>query len=124
MRESLNIGFHLSFFGGVMRSELLYQADLITKLQKLFPMAFVLKMPPKEFQGIPDILILFRDRWAMLEVKRSSNSEIQPNQAYYIDVFNRMSFAAFIYPENEKQVLDDLQSAFGTYRKTCSIKSK
>jgi hypothetical protein len=91
--------------------EVAYQAKLIKRLQVLFPECFILKNPPSENQGIPDILILFRDRWAMLEVKVSTR--IQPNQIYFIDMFNEMSFAAFIHPQNEEQVLYDLQSAFG-----------
>lgn len=106
-----------------MRNEVVYQAGLIKKLQKLFPTGFILKNDPKENQGIPDILLLFEDRWAMLEVKLSATADIQPNQPYYVDMFNKMSFAAFIYPENEEQVLNDLQSAFGAKRETCATKS-
>jgi hypothetical protein len=106
-----------------MRSETIYQAHLIKKLQALFPTAFVLKNDPSETQGIPDLLLLFNDRWAMLEVKLSATADIQPNQPYYIKMFDEMSFAAFIYPENEKQVLDDLQSAFAASREACVSKS-
>lgn len=108
-----------------MRSvELRYQADLIKRLHERFPMAFLIKLPPKEYQGIPDLLLLFEDKWAMLEVKKSSDEPTRPNQPYYVDMFNKMSFAAFIYPENEKQVLDDLQSAFGAPREACLSKSQ
>lgn len=71
---------------------------------------------PRYVQGIPDILILYNDRWAMLEAKTDHEAPIQPNQEYYIDKFNQMSFASFIYPENEEDVLRDLQRAFGTSR--------
>lgn len=63
-------------------------------------------------QGIPDILILYRDRWAMLEVKVSSKARHRPNQEYYIQMFGDMSFGAFIYPENEMEIFSDLQRAF------------
>ena len=105
-----------------MASETIYQAGLMKKLHKLFPMAFIIRLPPREFQGIPDILLLFGDRWAMLEVKKSADEPTQPNQPYYVDMFNRMSFASFIYPENEEQVLNDLQSAFGASREACLSK--
>lgn len=93
--------------------EVAYQSKLIKRLQVMFPGCFILKNNPAEVQGIPDILILYGHRWAMLEVKFSMNASEQPNQYYYIDMFNDMSFAAFIHPQNEEQVLHDLQSTFG-----------
>jgi hypothetical protein len=63
-------------------------------------------------QGIPDLLILWHDRWALLEVKASMSSEKQPNQDHYIELFDEMSFAAYISPETEEEVLSALQQAF------------
>lgn len=103
-----------------MRSETIYQARLVETLQDMFPGCFILKNDPSENQGIPDVLILFEDQWAMLEVKRSATAPVQPNQRYYVDMFNRMSFAAFIYPEIEEQVLHDLQSTFRFDRQACA----
>lgn len=99
-----------------MRSETAYQRKLINKLQRLFPDCFIMRNPPSEVQGIPDVLILFGTNWAMLEVKRSLNEDIQPNQEYYINLFNDMAFASFICPETEEQVLNELQLAFGVTR--------
>ena len=93
--------------------EVVYQRKLIKKLQVMFPECFIMRNPPSENQGIPDILILYGNRWAMLEVKMSNTAHEQPNQYYYIDMFNQMSFAAFIHPQNEAQVLHDLQSTLG-----------
>ena len=76
----------------------------------------ILKNDSEYIQGIPDLLVLFRDRWAMLEVKASEDSPNQPNQEWYIARLNKMSFAAFIYPENEEEVLNDLQRAFESRR--------
>lgn len=90
-----------------------YQNDLITTITMRFPGAVVLKNDASRIQGIPDLLVLYRDRWAMLEVKISEMADVQPNQDWYIDLFNGMSFAAFIYPENEEEVLYALQQAFG-----------
>lgn len=96
-----------------MRSEAAYQARLIKKLQIIFPGCFIIKNDPAETQGLPDLLILFEDRWGMLEAKLSDTSPIQPNQTYYIQTFNEMSFASFISPETENEVLDELRRALG-----------
>lgn len=93
-----------------------YQAKLIKKLQKLFPGCIIQKNDPTYTQGIPDLVIFYGDRWAMLEVKVSANAEEQPNQDYYVQRLNEMSFAAFVHPDNETEVLDGLQHALGAGR--------
>lgn len=94
-------------------NEAVYQRKLIKKLQKLFPECMVLKNDPSEIQGIPDILILFGDKWIMLELKESVRAPNQPNQEYYVERLNNMSYAAFIYPENEEQVLEEIKNILG-----------
>lgn len=97
--------------------EIHYQNKLlIPTIYDCLPGSVVLQNDPKRVQGIPDLLVLWQDRWAMLEVKRSSTEDAEPNQEHYVDMFNAMSFAAFIFPENEHEVLDALQSAFGVKR--------
>jgi hypothetical protein len=98
------------------RGEAAYQRRLVGILQELFPGCYILKNDPAERQGVPDLLILYGPCWAMLEVKLSADAEVQPNQEYYVEMFGNMSFAAFIYPEVEEQVLYDLQHAFGSIR--------
>lgn len=98
-----------------------YQADLIKKLRELFPGCFILKNDTDYMQGVPDLLVLVGDRWAMLEVKRirpRSSADFEPNQEWYLEQLNDMSYAACIYPENEQEVLDDLQQAFRARRST------
>lgn len=93
-----------------------YQAKLIRKIKRLLPGCVVLKNDTDYMQGVPDLLILFGNRWAMLEVKTSKAARNQPNQTYYVEQLDRMSFAAFIYPSNEEYVLHDLQQALGACR--------
>jgi hypothetical protein len=96
-----------------------FKTKLINELEYLFPGSIILHLPSEEIQGIPDILILYNNTWAALEGKRNKNSSIRPNQKYYIDIMNKMSFASFIYPENKEEVLNELQQAFKLRRKTC-----
>jgi hypothetical protein len=89
-----------------------YQAVLIAKLKRIFPGCMVLKNDSGYRQGIPDLMVLFRDRWAMLEVKAYATAPLRPNQQYYVDWAAENSFGAFIYPENEEDILSALQEAF------------
>jgi len=93
-----------------------YQAKLIKKFRQVFPGCVILKNDSAYLQGVPDLLILWNDRWAMLEVKASRRFIPSANQEYYVDMLNEMSFASFIYPENENEVLDDLQYTFSARR--------
>jgi len=94
--------------------ESVYQNRVIKKIRKLLPGCVILKNDPEYIQGIPDLLVLYSDRWAMLEVKTSAHAPQQPNQGYYVDLFNEMSFSAFVYPENEEEVLNDLQRSLSS----------
>ena len=108
--------------GGVMR-ENKYQAYIIQKLYELFPGCEVLKNDSSYRQGIPDLVVFFGDKWATLEVKASRFATERPNQRYYVERMNEMSFSAFIYPENEEEVLNELQQAFRSRRKARVSKS-
>lgn len=88
-----------------------YQAELILRLKSKFPDIFILKNDPTYCQGIPDLLLIRLNKWAMLECKRSKNAPHRPNQDYYISLFNSMSYAAFIYPENEEVIMHELERA-------------
>lgn len=93
-----------------------FQAQLKKKLIERFPGCIVLKNDPNYIQGIPDLLLLWNDHWAMLECKVSANASHRPNQDYYVEKCDGMSYAAFIYPENEEEVLDEIQRSFTTRR--------
>ena len=78
----------------------------------MFPGCIIMKMDCNYIQGIPDFLVLYKDRWATLEFKRDSRAKKRPNQDYYVGLMNEMSFSRFIFPENKEEVLYDLQRAF------------
>ena len=89
-----------------------FQSKLIKELKKEFPGCMVLKNDPTYLQGVPDLLVLYKNKWCALEVKRSATAKYQPNQDYYVDKMNEMSHSAFIYPENKDQVMNDLRRIF------------
>ncbi len=86
-----------------------YQKDLKDKIKDLIPGCIVIKNDPTFQQGFPDLTVFYKNRYAVLEVKRSSTERHQPNQDYYVDMLNDWSYSAFIFPENEKEILDELQ---------------
>ena len=90
-----------------------FQANLIKKIKTLYPDCFVMKNDSSYMQGVPDLLILYKDKWATLECKKSANARHQPNQDYYVGKMNEMSFSRFIFPENEEEVLNELKHRFG-----------
>lgn len=89
-----------------------FQANLIKKLKRTYPDCFIMKNDSSYMQGVPDLLVLNKDKWATLECKKSANARHQPNQDYYVGKMNEMSFSRFIFPENEQEVLDDLKHYF------------
>ena len=95
-----------------------FQADLIKEIKKRFPGCEVLKNDSSYIQGIPDLTILYKDKWAILECKKSEEAVKQPNQEWYVNRFNKMSYASFIYPENKEEVLNELQRSFEPDRAT------
>jgi hypothetical protein len=89
-----------------------FQTSLIKELKMIFPGCMVIKLDSGYIQGIPDLLILYKDKWASLECKKRASAKKQPNQEYYVGLMNEMSFSRFICPENKEEVLYELQQAF------------
>lgn len=87
-----------------------FQDKLRKDLEEMFPGCMVFKMD--QIQGIPDLLVLYNDRWASLECKKSASAKKQPNQEYYVGRMNEMSFSRFISPENKEEVLNELFQTF------------
>lgn len=92
--------------------ENLFQAKLIKEIKQMFPDCVVMKNDSSYIQGIPDLLVLNGNSWAALECKKSLSASKQPNQEYYVDRMDKMSFARFICPENKDEVLEELYLYF------------
>ncbi len=95
-----------------------FKTELVAEIEDMFPGCIVVHLDPNEIQGIPDLLVLYENKWAALEGKKSANAPHRPNQDYYVNLMNKMSFASFIYPENKEEVLYELQQAFRIRRPT------
>ena len=93
-----------------------FQSDLIKEIKKKFDGCIVMKNDAGYIQGIPDITVLYKDRWAALECKKQKGASKRPNQSYYVDKMNEMSFARFIFPENKEEVLNELEQALSAGR--------
>lgn len=100
-----------------------FQSNVIDKIEAMFPGCEVMKQDATYKQGFPDIVVFYKKKWAMLEFKKSKDASHQPNQDYYVDKTNRMSFARFIYPENEQEVLNELESTLRPRRRSCVPRS-
>ena len=96
-----------------------FQHKLIKEIKDRLPGCYVLKNDAGYLQGIPDLLILYKKKWATLECKRSENEPHRPNQDFHVEAMNKMSFSSFIFPENKEEVLNELEQAFRTGRKPC-----
>lgn len=98
-----------------------FQRLLVKELEVRFPGCIILKNDSTYIQGIPDLLVLYENHWASLEVKKSGKASHRPNQQYYVDKMNDMSYSAFIFPENKEEVLDEMERSFKrrTRRSTC-----
>lgn len=89
-----------------------FQKELMTEIQNRYPGCVILKNDPNYIQGFPDWTIFYKNKWAVLEAKRDKNARKQPNQDYYVNRLNDMSFSRFVYPENKDEVLRELEQVF------------
>lgn len=94
-----------------------YQEQFLDKVRALLPKSKnreckITKNDPGYIQGIPDWSIYYGKLYVILEIKRTKNAHRQPNQAYYVNLFSRMAYSSFVYPENEQQVLMELFEYF------------
>jgi len=95
-----------------MANESAFQKRLKKEIKEKFPGCIIYKTDPLQLQGSPDLLILYQNKWAALEVKRDSKAPHRPNQDYRVKQMADMSFASFIFPENKEEVMNDLERLF------------
>lgn len=90
-----------------------YQSGLRKRIEARFPGCLVLKNDEQLCPGIFDLTVIYGPFCAALEVKKNANARKEPNQDYYLEEVSKLGgFSAFIYPENEIEVLDALQRSF------------
>lgn len=89
-----------------------FQKELMDEIREQYPGCIILKNDSGYIQGFPDWTILYKDKWAVLETKRSKKAPKQPNQEYYVSQLNSMSFSRIVYPENKEEVLRELSEIF------------
>jgi hypothetical protein len=94
-----------------------YKTQLSHRIEERFaPRAMVVRLDSALLQGVPDLLVLFEGGfWAALEGKTSARAKKQPNQPWWVANLDRLCFSAFIYPENEEAVLNELAEEFETH---------
>ena len=107
-----------------MSKENEFQKNLRKELENRFEGCIVTKLDSADTQGIPDLLVLYKDKWATLECKRSETEHHQPNQDFYVEKMSGMSYSSFIYPENKEKVLNEIELAFKPHRATRVSKPK
>lgn len=90
-----------------------FQSKLIKEIKDKFPGCMVLKNDPTYIQGVPDLTVFHESKWAALEIKKDAKAHKQPNQEYYVEKMDNMSFARFVCPENKNEVLSELSHHFG-----------
>ena len=79
-----------------MAKERDFQAELVKELKQIFIGCLVMKLDSSYIQGIPDLLVLYNNKWATLECKKNARASKRPNQDYYVGLMNKMSFSRFI----------------------------
>lgn len=89
-----------------------FKTKIKNEIEEMLPGCIVVHLDPTEIQGIPDMLVLYENKWAALEGKQTINASHRPNQDYYVELMDHMSFATFVYPENKDRVLKELYNYF------------
>lgn len=97
----------------IVMNESQFRTNFIKKLKKISPEIFVEFADPGRVNGIPDLIIFFKNKHARIETKKSKNASKRQHQEYYINLFNSYGvYSTFLSPENEEEVLNELRRYF------------
>lgn len=88
-----------------------FKRELKREIQKIFGSDNIDFLVTLE-NSKPDLYILYGNKWAAIETKKTKDASKRPNQEYHVNRLNNNSFARFCNPSNKKEVLDDLEKYF------------
>lgn len=96
-----------------MKKESDFKSKLYKEIRKKFPGSEVIPNDAGYLQGFPDATVYFPNgRYVLLEGKREEHSSRRPNQDYYVDHSPLSDNAMYVYPENKKEVLAELERRY------------
>lgn len=96
-----------------MKKETDFKNGLYNEIRAKFPGSEVVPNDAGYIQGFPDATVyLPNGKYVLLEGKRTSNSARQPNQDYYVNESPLCNNAMFVYPENKKEVLQEIERRY------------
>jgi hypothetical protein len=100
--------------GSTSVKESKFEQDFCRRLRNVDKDVIVVKLTG--ISGIPDRIVLYHDKFVLLEFKRSKNASHRPLQDWYIDHFDGWGLARFVYPENGEEVFSEVLDWFGLSR--------
>lgn len=96
-----------------MKKEADFKSKLYKEIRNKFPGTEVIPNDAGYLQGFPDATVyLPNGKYVLLEGKRTENSARQPNQDYYVNDSPLSPNAMFVYPENKKEVLKEIERRY------------
>lgn len=96
-----------------MQKESEFKNKLYRDIRTKFPGSEVIPNDAGYIQGFPDATVYFPNgKYVLLEGKRDENSPKQPNQEYYVNESPLSNNAMFVYPQNKKKVMKELERRY------------
>lgn len=96
-----------------MKKETDFKNELYKKIRTRYPGSEVVPNDANYLQGFPDATVyLPNGKYFLLEGKIKKDASRQPNQEYYVNESPLSSNAMFVYPENEEEVLLEIERRY------------